>query len=75
MGRADIYSVYDQTPADYSTFDRKIKDLGDFRVLGGFEVGGSCQEEGMFGSGVSMISTGKGLQIFGCEASVLPDFA
>src|SRR5713101_6298117 len=24
MGRADIYPVYDQTPADYSTFDRKI---------------------------------------------------
>src|SRR2546430_8783008 len=24
MGRADIHPVYDQTPADYSTFDRKI---------------------------------------------------
>src|SRR5271169_300201 len=24
MGRADIYPVYDQTPADYSIFDRKI---------------------------------------------------
>src|SRR5712671_5498789 len=24
MGRADIHPVYDQTPADYSTFARKI---------------------------------------------------